>query len=241
MRATSERQPELPEWLRPLAQRLSPFIKWLVIAEALAFLVYVMAPPSRDFIVSNLALGPAMATGKFWQPVTALAVHVDILSLAFNVVGIWFVGSAMEMALGYRRFLLVFFAPAVAGHVAHGLASAFFGNVFVYGGCGLSVLSIFVAFGVHYDQTPARVLGRLVLPARTLAAILVGFSVALELITLAWPALTGSLVAVLMSYVLCGGKGEPMPAPLPARPSGPRVQMQVIEGGKGKTDPRYLN
>jgi len=241
MRASSERQPELPEWLRPVAARLSPFIKWVVIAQTLAFLTYVLAPPTRDFIVSQLSLGPAMAMGKLWQPLTALLVHVDFIQFVFNMVGIWFVGSAMEIALGRRRFLLVFFVPALVGNFSQGVASALLSNVFVASGSGLCVLSTFVAFGVHYGNTPARVLGRLVLPARTLAMILVGFSLALELLSRAWPAVAGTTIASLLAYVLCGGPGEPIAPSRPTRTPRPRVQMQVLEGGKGKIDPRYLN
>lgn len=242
MRASSQSHPELPEWLRPVAQRLSPFIKWFVIVEALVFLTYVMAPPTRDFIVAQLALGPAMVTGKVWQPVTALLVHVDFIQFVFNMVGVWFVGSAMEIALGRRRFLVVFFVPALLGHLAQGLTLALLGKVFVGSGCGLAVLATFVAFGVHYGSTPARVLGRLVLPARTLAMILVGFSLAIEVVSRAWPAVAGTVVSVLVAYVVCGGRGEPIAPPRPTRtPPRPRVQMQVLEGGKGKTDPRYLN
>jgi membrane associated rhomboid family serine protease len=241
MGASSDRQPELPDWLRPVAARLSPFIKWLVIVESLAFLTFVMAPASRDFIVSQIALGPGMALGKVWQPASSLFVHVDLIQFVFNMVGIWFVASAMELALGRRRFLLVFFVPALIGNLAQGLVSAMLSNVFVASGCGLCVLSTFVAFGVHYGTTPARVLGRLVLPARTLAMILVGFSLAIELLSRAWPAVGGTTVAALLAYVLCGGPGEPELPQRPTRTQRPRIQMQVIEGGKGKTDPRYLN
>ncbi|MDX2019100.1 MAG: rhomboid family intramembrane serine protease [Deltaproteobacteria bacterium] len=241
MSAPPERQPPLPEWLRPVAQRFSPFIKWLVIVETLAYFMYATAPAARDFIVSQLALGPNMATGKFWQPVSALFVHVDPLTFAINIIGVWFLASAMEVALGRARFLLVFFVPAILGHLAQGVASALLGNVFVAAGCGLSVLAVIVAFGVHYDRTPARIWGRLILPARGFAALLVLFSLSVELVSHRWPAMVGTVVSVLMSYVLCGGKGEPIAPPKPARPSRPRVQMQVLEGGKGKTDPRYLN
>jgi membrane associated rhomboid family serine protease len=182
-----------------------------------------------------------MALGKFWQPVSALFVHVDPLIFALNVVGVWFLASAMEVALGRTRFLVVFFVPAILGHLAQGVASALWGNAFVAAGCGLSVLAVIVAFGVHYDRTPARIWGRLILPARGFAALLVGFSLTVELVSRHWPAMVGTAVSVLSSYVLCGGKGQ-LAAPVePVRTPRPRVQMQVLEGGKSKADPRYLN
>lgn len=240
MRAPAESRPDLPPWLRPLAQRLSPLIQGLVIIEALAYLVYVLVPRVRDFIVSQLAVGAGVAMGKLWQPVTGLFVHIDLLTFLFNIIGIWFVGSAMELALGRQRFVLVFLVPALAGHLAQGLTAALMGHPYVQAGCGLSVLSLFVAFGVHYDRTPARILGGLVLPARTLAIVLVAFSLFVTTLAFAWPAVVGTLVAVLLSYVLCGGRGVAANPP-PRRPSRPRVQMQVLEGGKGKSDDRYLN
>lgn len=224
-----------------MTQRLSPLVQGLVIVETLAYLVYVLAPPLRDFIVSHLALSSGVALGKLWQPLTALFVHIDLLQFLFNLLGIWFVGAAMELALGKQRFLLVFFVPAIAGYLAQGLSAAILGHPYASAGPGPAVLSIFVAFGVHYDKTPARVLGGLVLPARALAAIIVGFSLFISLVLAAWPAVVGTLVAGVLSYVLCGGRGVPAEKPRPKRPSRPRVQMQVLEGGKGKTDPRYLN
>lgn len=242
MPAPAERRPDLPPWLQPLTQRLTPFVKAMVLVETLAYLVYVLVPGARDFIVSQLAVGPAVALGRLWQPLTALFVHIDPLQFLFNLVGLWFVGAAMEQALGRPRFVLVFFVPALAGYLAQGLSAALLGHPYVSAGCGLSVLSVFVAFGVHFNRTEARVLGGLVLQARTLAAILVGFSLLIALLSFAWPVVVGTVASVLLSYVMCGGRAPSLPPPLPnKRPSRPRVQMQVLEGGKGNADPRYLN
>lgn len=242
MRAPAPRRPDLPPWLRPVTQRLSPLIQGFILVIALAYLAYVLVLPIRDFVVAQLAVGAGVAVGKLWQPVTALFVHIDLLQFLFNVIGVWFVGSAMETALGRRRFLLVFFVPAVAAHLAQGLTAAALGHPYVSAGCGLGVLALFVAFGVHYGPTPARILGGFVLPARTLAMVLVGFSLFVTVMSFAWPAVVGTLVAVTLSYVLCGGRGVPLaPPPRPRKPSRPRVQMQVLDGGKGKTGPRYLN
>src|SRR5688500_9442027 len=111
MRVPAEHRSDLPPWLRPVAQRLSPFVTGMVVIQTLAYLVYVMVPGARDFIVSQLAVGPSVALGKLWQPLTALFVHIEVLSFLFNMVGIWFVGAAMELVLGRLRFMLLFFVP----------------------------------------------------------------------------------------------------------------------------------
>ena len=47
-------------------------------------------------------------------------------------------------------------------------------------GCTYAVLALFVAFGRMYDRAPAQVLGGLVMQARYLSLILVGFAVVVD-------------------------------------------------------------
>ena len=58
---------------------------------------------------------PLLAGGFFWQPLTYAFLHGSWLHLLVNFVGILFFGFALEMELGARRFLLLFFASSVAG------------------------------------------------------------------------------------------------------------------------------
>jgi membrane associated rhomboid family serine protease len=244
MPSPQQRKP-LPPWLRPLADRLSPTIKVLVMVFTLAFLLYVLAEPVRPFVDEYLALGPNALTRYPWQPLTAIFFHLQFLGWGFSVLGIWFVGAGMEQVLGRRRFLMLFFLPALLGHVAHAAVALALAMPMITGGCGLGVLALFVGFGVHYGRTPARVLGGLVVEARMLALVLIGFSIVVELLSRAWASLAGSLTAVAVSYVIAAGGvrtliGRARSSKKPRR-SG---SWQVLQGGRsGKTgkDRPYVN
>jgi hypothetical protein len=115
----------------------------------------------------------------------------------------------------------------------------------LFAGSGLAVLALFVAFGRLYDRTPARVLGGLVLEARTLTLILVGFALLADIMRGSVPALVGDVVALVSGYLLSGGRGAGL-RELFARFGGKsRRRFSVVEGGRPKSKEdrrsRYLN
>src|SRR4051794_25917155 len=141
------RRPQRPSWMEPIAQRLTPAIKALVIADALLYLAFVFVRELRPLIQDHLALGPGLFRGELWQPLTALFVHSNGLSFVFNLIGLWFVGALIEATTGTRRFLTLFFVTGVASNVAIGVVSHLSGSAEVYDGCSLPVLALFVAHG----------------------------------------------------------------------------------------------
>jgi membrane associated rhomboid family serine protease len=62
-----------------------------------------------------LLYGPAVANGDWWRLITSAFLHASLLHIAFNMYFLWFVGSAVEQALGRGRFLLIYFVSALAG------------------------------------------------------------------------------------------------------------------------------
>jgi membrane associated rhomboid family serine protease len=59
--------------------------------------------------------GPAVANGDWWRLITSAFLHANLLHIAFNMYFLWFVGSAVEQALGRGRFILIYFVSALAG------------------------------------------------------------------------------------------------------------------------------
>lgn len=221
---------ELPPWLRPLAGRLSPAVKVLVLVETLVFVAYLMSPPVRALADRYLVLGPGLLGGMVWQPVTTLFVHDDFLAFALHLLGLWFIGAGIETTRGRGRFLLQFFLPAVLGGGATLLAGQAMRLPGVPAGCGLAILSLFVAFGVQYGRTPARVLGGLVLEARKLAGILVGFSLLIALIGGAFHVALGMVLACAVAWLVAGGDFGVVLGRRAAAPARPRYR--VLEGGR---------
>jgi membrane associated rhomboid family serine protease len=62
-----------------------------------------------------LLYGPFIASGDWWRLVTSAFLHANLIHIAFNMYFLWFVGSAVEQALGRGRFLLLYFVSALAG------------------------------------------------------------------------------------------------------------------------------
>jgi len=72
------------------------------------------APGGRLF-TDWLLFGPAVADGDWWRLFTSAFLHAGLLHIAFNMYFLWFVGSAVEQALGRGRFLLIYVVSALAG------------------------------------------------------------------------------------------------------------------------------
>ena len=227
--------------MRPITQRLSPTIRNLVVVEAVLFGLYIMATPLRDAITKHLALGPLVAAGEYWQPATALFVHLDLWSFIFDLIGLWFVGATIERSLGRRRFLLIFLGAGLAANIVMALMVAALQWPALYAGCGDCVLALFVALGVLFGRTEVRVFGSLVLQARILTYVLVGMSVVSALFQRAWPSLAGTLVAVALGYFLAGGKSGPIIGFFTRWGHPRRVGFEVLEGGRGKRGKKYVN
>jgi membrane associated rhomboid family serine protease len=232
---------QMPPWLRPLAQRLSPTIRTLVVALAVPWLFYVLVKPARGPMDDYLVLGPGVMRGQVWQLITAL--FVDRNPLAFlNLLGLWFVGAAIERTLGRRRFLVVFFVPGLAANLVVALLSAWWGQWALYSGCGDAVLGLFVGLAVLYGPAQVRVIGTLAMPARALAGIFVGLALVASASYGAWPAVFGTMAAVCLAYYLCGGRGRDMRdlvSWLQRRTS--RRHWRVMEGGKPSRRPDRFN
>lgn len=248
MRAPSRRQPT-PHWMRPVTERLSPTITFLVVANALIFAFYALVKPARVFVDSHLALsGPGLLSGEVWQPFTSLFVHIEPIGFFFGMLGLWFVGATIERELGRRRFLTLYFVPAVVGNVVMAVLSTRFGPPELFAGSGAAVLALFVAFGKIYGRTPARVFGSLVLEARVLTGIFVAFALLMDLSRGALPALAGDVVSVLLAYVMAGGRGAFVRSLFDRMrgKGGGRRRLQVMEGGRRRSGAeekrsRYLN
>lgn len=236
MRSSIPGRPTQPPWLRPITERLPPTIRSLVIVYAVLYGLYVMASPLRPLYSQHLALGPEFANGEFWQPITSLFVHLDPLSFFFDMLGLWFVGAAVERSLGRRRFWLLFFGAGILTNLVVALFMVVFQSFTLFAGCGDAVLGLFVAFGVLFGRTQVRVWGALAMEARTLAGVLVGLSLLSALLQGALLSFVGTVTASLFAYFFCGGRIDDIRALLNR---GRRSNMQVLNGGK--RDKRWMN
>jgi membrane associated rhomboid family serine protease len=208
---------------------MTPAIKTLVIASSAIYLLYVFVVQARPLFQEHLTVGPTMLHEP-WQPVTAILVHVDLLSIVFGLIGLWFVGDYIEQKRGTRRFLMLFFGAGILGNVATGLLVPKFGVRAVYCGMGPAVLALFVAFGRIYGRNPVRILGSLHLKAHHAAMLFVGWAVVANLLARDVPGLAGTVVVTAVGYLL-GAPGGLREAYDTFRARRLRQRYKVIDGG----------
>jgi len=125
--------------------------------------------PGGSLFVKWALYGPAVANGDWWRLITCAFLHANLLHIAFNMYFLWFVGGAVEQALGRGRFLLIYLVSGLAGsagalvanptQVTVGASGAIFGILgaalilerqrnFVLGGqaLGLIVINLVLSF-----------------------------------------------------------------------------------------------
>lgn len=139
-------------------------VKWIIgINVGVYFLLSLMglsgaSAPLAGLLFQVLALTPDLIVrGWLWQAITYSFVHVDLLSLIFSMLGMWFLGSMLESTFGTRRFLR-YYAICVLGAAAAGTALAYSGVVAnaaarpMVGAQG-AFLGFLIAFGILFAET----------------------------------------------------------------------------------------
>jgi membrane associated rhomboid family serine protease len=231
-----------PSWTDPIADRLTPTIKVLVVSNALIYFFYVFVRPVRPLVEAHLVLGPGLFAGELWQPLTSLFVHLSPLGFVFNLIGLWFVGATIERTQGARRFVTLFLVAGVLANLT--MAAVWqlraFRPPYYDDGCSYAVLALFVAFGRIYGSASTQVFGGLFLRARTLAIIFVVWAALASLARADWAGLAGVAVTALVGYLGAapGGFREAW-AGFKARRL--RRRYRVIDGGGGRPKKKYMN
>ena len=88
----------------------------------LNLVVFVMQISQGDFqgIASDVfergaLYGPAVADGEWWRLFTTGFLHIGPLHLAFNLLMLWWFGTALEEMLGRARFLAIYGVSILSG------------------------------------------------------------------------------------------------------------------------------
>jgi membrane associated rhomboid family serine protease len=96
---------------------LTPVVKWLLIINAAVFLAEIISPRLGDFIVEWFAVDPSSVPRALqpWRVVSYQFLHVDAIHIAFNMIGLYFLGPILESRWGSRRFLVFYLSCGAAG------------------------------------------------------------------------------------------------------------------------------
>ncbi|MGW7368974.1 rhomboid family intramembrane serine protease [Streptomyces sp. NPDC054841] len=90
---------------------LAVFVAVLVDRERLVGdLVLVGAWPAPPYLVSD-----GVADGQWYRLLTSMFLHQEIWHIAFNMLGLWWLGGPLEAALGRARYLALYLLSGLAG------------------------------------------------------------------------------------------------------------------------------
>lgn len=102
---------------------LAPTAIWLAVVCFFVYSVTVIASrvsfygyPYTEALYALFGLNwPLLTQGFYWQPVTYMFLHQGWLHLLFNSLVILFFGSGVEVEVGPKRFLTIFFMGGIVG------------------------------------------------------------------------------------------------------------------------------
>jgi membrane associated rhomboid family serine protease len=110
---------------------LPPFrgaVRQIILASTAIYIVILLlvsfAEPTGQALVTLGRLDPAaIRSGWLWQFVTYAFMYVDPMDFVFSLVGIYFIGGAVEDRIGFGRFYGLFFGSLILSGIAGFLLS----------------------------------------------------------------------------------------------------------------------
>lgn len=144
-------------------------ISFILIGLNLAVFMLNMVLPNSMYY---LAMIPSFVLNGFvWQFVTYMFVHSGITHIAFNMLGLFFFGQAVERQMGSREFLLFYLLTGALAGVFSFVVYYFTGNNVVLLGASGAVYAVLFAYAVYFPDSRIFILGIIPVKARTLVLI----------------------------------------------------------------------
>lgn len=127
--------------------------------------------------------------GFVWQLLTYQFLHGGLLHLLLNCWAIYVFGRAIEEAMGWRRFLALYFGSGVIGGLFQALAGVLLSGAFAAPVVGASagVFGLVAAFATLYPERPLTLLLFFVIPVNMRAKLLLLFSALLAVFGILFP------------------------------------------------------
>ena len=110
-----------------LTLRNRPLATWLLLtANAAWWLVAELLGSTRDpasLLDFGANHGPLVAGGEYWRLLSSVFLHIGIMHLMLNSLGLLIYGMLLERAFGSLRFVLIYVAAGLAGSTASFVAN----------------------------------------------------------------------------------------------------------------------
>lgn len=148
---------------------MTPWVTRLLVANVG---LYVLQVAFQPVLTRQLMLVPALVLDRPWTAVTYMFLHGGMWHLAFNMIALFFFGPRLEMRLGSRHFLGLYF---VSGLVAAGASAIFTPQAAVVGASG-AIFGILLAFARYWPREQLLIWGIVPIEARWLVVLLTAAS-----------------------------------------------------------------
>jgi len=199
-------------------------------------------------LYAGLPDGGGPLSGRFWQVFTYMWIHdtESIMHLAFNLIILYFFGPLFERSWGTRDFLRFFILCGIGGGVFTTILSEIFPGMFgaVVVGSSAAMLGLIVAFSMRFPDEEILLFfilpikGRLIVPITLVVDLLVRLSGSPVAIAAHWG-------GMLTAYLLLTGNWRPWKLRRALTslktPRKKKVVFDVLDGGKGKKDDKWIN
>ena len=146
---------------------LTPWVLRLLIANIAVYLLTMLSPALLD----QLMFVPAWILIRPWTVITYQFVHGGTFHLLFNMLALVFFGPRLELELGSRDFLLLYFISGIAG----GLLSLLTPFTAIVGASG-SLFGVMMAYALIWPRAQILVWGIIPVEARWLVIFMTGMS-----------------------------------------------------------------
>lgn len=150
---------------------MTPWTLRLILANAGVFLLQQLLPGFGRW----LYLVPATVLREPWTLVSYMFLHGGMMHLLFNMLGLFFFGPRLELRLGSRDFLGLYFASGIAGGLLSIVFPVPFAPIAIVGASG-AVFGVFLAFAMFWPREHIYIWGILPIEARWLVAIATGLA-----------------------------------------------------------------
>ncbi len=152
---------------------MTPWVLRLIVANVVIFFITLNSPPIMD----ALMFVPAYILIRPWTLISYMFLHGGMGHIFFNMISLFFFGPRLELVLGGRRFLMLYFISGIAGAL---LSFIFSPDVPIIGASG-AIFGVMLGFAYFWPREPIYVWGILPIEARwmvvgmTLISIVSGY------------------------------------------------------------------
>lgn len=135
-----------------------PIVTWMLLAiNLLVWLAMELAGGSEDSDVLldfGALFGPLIADGQYWRLFTAMFLHVGLMHLLVNALGLFIFGRVVEQVYGPLRFAGIYLVAGLSGSIASYLLN----SIAIGAGASGAIFGVLGAFAAYFVAR-RRVLG----------------------------------------------------------------------------------